>query len=64
MDPKVVVALHDAFKKALDEPVYKAALEKFDQELAYLSTADYNKHAADQIAEAKRLVEDLGLKKK
>ncbi len=64
IDAKVVAALHDAFRKALDEPVYKAALEKFDQELFYLNTADYNKHAAEQIAEAKKLVDDLGLKKK
>ena len=63
MDPKVVQALHDAFKKALDEPVYKTALEKFDQELFYLNTADYNKHAKEQVEEAKRLVEELGLKK-
>ena len=63
MDPKVVASLHDAFKKALDEPVYKTALEKFDQELFYLNTADYNKHAKEQIEEAKKLVEDLGLKK-
>jgi tripartite-type tricarboxylate transporter receptor subunit TctC len=62
MDPKVVKVLHDAFKKALDEPVYRAALEKFDQELFYLNTEDYNKHAREQIEEAKRLVDELGLK--
>lgn len=64
MDPKVVQVLHDAFKKGLDEPVYRAALEKFDQELFYLNTEDYNKHARQQIEEAKRLVQDLGLAKK
>ena len=32
------------------------ALKKFDQELAYLNTADYEKHAAEQIEEAKKLV--------
>jgi tripartite-type tricarboxylate transporter receptor subunit TctC len=62
MDPKVVKALHDAFKKGLEEPSYAAALEKFDQELAYLSTEDYAKHAAQNIEEAKKLVDDLGLK--
>lgn len=64
MDPKIVQVLHDAFKKGLDEPVYRAALEKFDQELFYLNTEDYNKHARQQIEEAKRLVQDLGLAKK
>ena len=36
----------------------------FDQELFYLNTEDYNKHARQQIEEAKRLVQDLGLAKK
>jgi tripartite-type tricarboxylate transporter receptor subunit TctC len=62
MDPKVVKVLHDAFRKAVDEPTYRAALEKFDQELAYLNTEDYAKHAAQQIEEAKKLVDDLSLK--
>ena len=62
MDPKVVKVLHDAFRKAVDEPTYRAALEKFDQELAYLSTEDYAKHAARQIEEAKKLIDELSLK--
>lgn len=62
MDPKVVKVLHDAFAKGLQEPSYKAALDKFDQELFYLNTEDYQKHAAQQIEEAKKLVQDLGLK--
>jgi tripartite-type tricarboxylate transporter receptor subunit TctC len=62
MDPKVVKVLHDAFRKAVDEPTYRAALEKFDQELAYRNTEDYAKHAAQQIEEAKKLVDDLSLK--
>jgi tripartite-type tricarboxylate transporter receptor subunit TctC len=62
MDPAVVKALHDAFAKAVQEPSYAEALKKFDQELAYLNTADYEKHAVQQIEEAKKLIEDLGLK--
>jgi tripartite-type tricarboxylate transporter receptor subunit TctC len=62
IDPKVVQVLHDAFAKAVKEPVYLDSLQKFDQELAYLNTADYEKHAAEQIEEAKKLVADLGLK--
>lgn len=64
MDPKIVKILHDAFKKGIEEPAYRAALEKFDQELFYLNTEDYNKHAREQIEEAKKLVQDLGLAKK
>jgi tripartite-type tricarboxylate transporter receptor subunit TctC len=63
IDPKVVKVLHDAFAKAVQEPVYLESLKKFDQELAYLNTADYEKHAVEQIADAKKLIEDLGLKK-
>ena len=44
------------------EPVYLESLKKFDQELAYLNTADYERHAVEQIEEAKKLVADLGLK--
>ena len=63
MDPKVVKVLHDAFAKAVQEPVYLESLKKFDQELAYLNTADYEKHAVEQIEDAKKLIVDLGLKK-
>ncbi len=62
MDPKTVQVLHDAFAKAVKEPIYLESLRKFDQELAYLNTADYEKHATEQIEEAKKLIEDLGLK--
>jgi tripartite-type tricarboxylate transporter receptor subunit TctC len=64
MNPKIVKILHDAFKKGVEEPSYAEALKKFDQELAYLNTEDYVKHAAQQIEEAKKLVDDLGLKTK
>jgi len=46
----------------LEEPAYAEALKKFDQELSYLNTEDYVKHAAQQIEEAKQLIVDLGLK--
>jgi tripartite-type tricarboxylate transporter receptor subunit TctC len=62
MDPKVVKVLHDAFKKALEEPTYTAALIKLDQEVAYLSTEDYNKYAQQAIEQEKRAAEELGLK--
>jgi tripartite-type tricarboxylate transporter receptor subunit TctC len=64
MDPKVVKALADAFAKGVREASYAEALKKFDQELAYLDTAAYQKHVAEQIQEAKTQVEELGLQKK
>jgi tripartite-type tricarboxylate transporter receptor subunit TctC len=64
MDPKVVKALAEAFAKGVKEPAYVETLRKLDQEVAYLDTAAYEKHAAEQIQEAKTLVEELGLQKK
>jgi len=62
MDPKVVKVLHDAFKKALDEPTYRDALLKLDQEVSYLSTEDYVKYAAKTIEQEKLIAQELGLK--
>jgi tripartite-type tricarboxylate transporter receptor subunit TctC len=62
IDAKIVKVLHDAFKKGLDEPSYREAMAKFDQELFYLDGADYRAFALQQIAEQKRLIEELGLR--
>ena len=37
-------------------------MARLDQELFYLSSADYERYAIEQIAEAKRFVAELGLK--
>jgi tripartite-type tricarboxylate transporter receptor subunit TctC len=62
MEPQTVRILHDAFKKGLEEPSYADAMARLDQELFYLSSADYERYAIEQIAEAKRFVAELGLK--
>ncbi|MBV9261111.1 MAG: tripartite tricarboxylate transporter substrate binding protein [Pseudolabrys sp.] len=62
MDPNVVKVLHDAFKKGSEEPAYVAQMVKFDQEPAYLSSADYKKFADQQLVEQKALIEAIGLK--
>jgi tripartite-type tricarboxylate transporter receptor subunit TctC len=61
MDPKIVKALHDAFKKGLEEPSYAEAMAKLDQEQFYLSSEDYRKFAIAQIEEARRFIAELGL---
>jgi tripartite-type tricarboxylate transporter receptor subunit TctC len=61
MDPKVVKVLHDAFRKGMLEPSYADTMTKFDMELSYLDSADYHRFALQQIAEQKKLVEELGL---
>ena len=62
MDPSVVKVLHDAFKKGMEEPAFGAAMSKLDQELFYLSSADYHDFAMKLIVEEKRIIEELGLK--
>jgi tripartite-type tricarboxylate transporter receptor subunit TctC len=62
MDPAVVKILHDAFKKGMEEQIYKDAMAKLDQEEFYLGTAEYHVYAMKQIEEQKTLVEELGLR--
>jgi tripartite-type tricarboxylate transporter receptor subunit TctC len=62
MDPEIVKVLHDAFKKGLDEPSNLAAMAQFDQERFYLSSEEYHAFAMQQIAQEKRMVEELKLR--
>ena len=57
----VVQTLHDAFKTALFDPAHIAELAKFDQEIAYLGSADYARSMRETFAAQRRAVEQLGL---
>lgn len=59
--PDVVRRLHDAFKKAMEEASYLQALARYDMVPMYMSSAAYQKFAADTFAREKALVEKLGL---
>jgi tripartite-type tricarboxylate transporter receptor subunit TctC len=61
MAPHIVRTLHDAFKTALFDPAHIAELAKFDQEVAYLGSADYGRGMRDAFAAERRAVERLGL---
>jgi len=61
--PEVVKKLHDAFKQAMEDPSYVAALARYDMLPNYMSTADYTKFAQDTMAREKALIERLGLAK-
>jgi tripartite-type tricarboxylate transporter receptor subunit TctC len=61
MDPRVVKILHDAFKKGLEDPIHLRAVEKYDQEIFYMSSEDYAKWAAETFREERKLIERLGL---
>jgi tripartite-type tricarboxylate transporter receptor subunit TctC len=59
MDPAVVKTLHDAFKKGMEDPVHLAVMEKYDQDLWYLSTADYAKYARETFAAEKATMDRM-----
>ena len=61
--PEVVKKLHDAFKQAMEEPSYLAALGRYDMLPIYMSSADYTKFAQTTFTREKALIEKLGLAK-
>ncbi|MEY4712022.1 MAG: putative extracytoplasmic binding receptor [Pseudomonadota bacterium] len=61
--PEVVQRLHDAFKRAMEEPSYVQALARYDMVPIYMSPTGYTKFAQDTFATEKALVEKLGLAK-
>lgn len=61
MDPKHVKILHDAIRKAMEDPGYQRVLERLDQENYYLSTEDYARQVKVWYDEEKANVERVGL---
>lgn len=61
--PEVVKKLHDAFKKAMEDPSYVEALHKYDMVPIYMDSAAYTRFAQDTFNREKALVEKLGLGK-
>jgi len=61
MDPAVVKTLHDAFRKAMDDPKHRELLDQLNQELWYRSGEEYAAWAQETFARDKVLIEKLGL---
>jgi tripartite-type tricarboxylate transporter receptor subunit TctC len=61
MDPRVVKILHDAFKKASEDPENQKMLQQLDQVYWYRSSDDYAKWAAETYVTERALIERLGL---
>ncbi|MFD0669481.1 tripartite tricarboxylate transporter substrate binding protein [Ramlibacter sp. MAHUQ-53] len=59
--PEVVAKLHDAFRKAMEEPSYVQALTRYDMVPMYMGPAAYARFAQETFATEKALVEKLGL---
>jgi tripartite-type tricarboxylate transporter receptor subunit TctC len=61
MDPKVVKILHDAFRKAMDDPEHHKVLQQLDQVYWYRSSEDYARWAAETFVSERALIDRLGL---
>jgi tripartite-type tricarboxylate transporter receptor subunit TctC len=61
MDAAVVKTLHDAFKKALDDPKHQELLDSLNQDLWYKSGEEYAAWAKATYASERALIERLGL---
>jgi tripartite-type tricarboxylate transporter receptor subunit TctC len=61
MDPAIVKTLHDAFKKAMDDPKHLEVLAQLNQEVWYRSGDEYQQWAKETYAKDKALIERLGL---
>ena len=61
MDPAVLKTLHDAFKKALDDPKHLELLDQLNQDRWYRSGDEYAAWARETFARDKLLIERLGL---
>jgi tripartite-type tricarboxylate transporter receptor subunit TctC len=61
--PDVTKKLHDAFKKAMEDPSYLQALARYDMLPNYMDSQQYARFAQETFAREKALVEKLGLAK-
>jgi tripartite-type tricarboxylate transporter receptor subunit TctC len=62
MDPAVVERLHDAFKKALQEPDHLRTLDTLNQEIVYMTPQQYTAHARAQVGVQADIVRRFNLK--
>jgi tripartite-type tricarboxylate transporter receptor subunit TctC len=61
MDPAVMKTLHDAFKKAMEDPKHLEVLAQLNQDNWYRSGDEYAQWARETFVKDKALIERLGL---
>jgi tripartite-type tricarboxylate transporter receptor subunit TctC len=61
MDPAIMKTLHDAFKRAMDDPKHLEVLDQLNQPVWYKNSADYAAWARETLGKEKVLIERLGL---
>lgn len=59
--PQVVKALHDGFKKAMDDPENLKVLQQLDQNYWYKSSDEYRQWAVQMLANERATIERVGL---
>ena len=60
----IVQKIHDAFKKALEDPEYQAVLKKYDMQTTYLNSEECEKTVKVEADKLKEIVQKLGMYKK
>jgi tripartite-type tricarboxylate transporter receptor subunit TctC len=61
MDAAVVARLQDAFAKAMTEPQVLQVLERYDQPVIYMDSAEYTRWAQQMWESERRTIERLGM---
>ena len=61
LDPRAVAVLEEAFRKATEDPKVIQTLERYDQPVMYMNSADYIAWAKKTLAQEKATIERLGL---
>lgn len=61
MAPETVTRLHDAFKKALDDPEHLKLLGQINQSLWYQSPQAYAAYAREAMVQERKLLDHVGL---
>ena len=64
MPRPIIAKLHDAFRKAMDDPDYLSILKKYDMSENYLNPEDLEKAIRKESEQIKKIVQKLGLDKK
>jgi tripartite-type tricarboxylate transporter receptor subunit TctC len=64
MPKPIVKKIHDAFKKAMDNPEFLSIMEKLDMPLLYQNSEDYEKFVREDSERVGNLVKRLGMQKK
>ncbi|WP_436292698.1 tripartite tricarboxylate transporter substrate binding protein [Variovorax sp. LjRoot178] len=59
MDSQLVERIHEVFKRAMEQTNHLEALARFDQQLIYMSPADYRRFAVGTVASERVLMERL-----